>query len=192
MIPLLIIRHGETPWNAQKRIQGQSDIPLSEAGRRQVSEWRLPPRFADFDWYSSPLQRARETARIMGAEAALCDALREMNWGEWEGRVWREVQAELGPAGMKKHHADSLDFRPPGGESPRDVQQRLQPWLAGLDRPGIAIAHKGVLQAIHAQATGWSMRGKPPLRFTHGYAYLFGISSGKPAALEMSIPLTDS
>ena len=61
-IPLAVIRHGPTDWNEQRRIQGHADRPLSQAGRATVSGWTLPAEIAAFDWYVSPLTRARETA----------------------------------------------------------------------------------------------------------------------------------
>ena len=57
MTPLALIRHGPTEWNEIGRIQGQSDVSLSANGRRQVAEWCLPPRLADFAWIASPLKR---------------------------------------------------------------------------------------------------------------------------------------
>jgi len=190
MTSLLLIRHGETAWNAEHRLQGKTDIPLSARGRSMVQSWLVPKTFNNFEWISSPLIRATETAKIMGHTARVEPALMEMSWGQWEGLNWVTLQAELGPEVMLTHGADSLDFRPPEGESPRDVQRRLRPWLEKIDKPTVAICHKGIIQAIYALASGWQMSGKPPIKFKHGHAYLFQVNSGTLTVDRMNITLT--
>ncbi len=189
MIPLLLIRHGQTTWNIEKRLQGQSDSPLSLPGRNEVRKWRIADEFKDFAWVSSPLKRAVETAQILGYDAAVIDNLKEMSWGRWEGKNWQKLQSHLGKETLKCYGADSLDFKPPDGESPRELQTRLFPWLAALQVPTIAICHKGIIQAIYSMASGWDMQDKPPVKIRTGYAYLFEIDNGHPSIVNMSIPL---
>lgn len=189
MTLLLMLRHGPTQWNAQKRIQGGTDIPLSAEGRSQVEKWRLPVQFKEFRCVSSPLARARETAWILGMEPETHEALREMSWGEWEGRVLPELRAELGDT-MNDNESLGLDFRPPGGESPRDMQKRLRPWLRSLTKPTLAIAHKGVIRALYAMANGWDMREKADTRLEEGAAHLFKIDKqGNPTIERLNIGL---
>jgi probable phosphoglycerate mutase len=91
---------------------------------------------------------------------------------------------------MARNEAAGLDFRPPGGESPRDVQKRLRPLLASLSRPTIAVTHKGVLRALYALATGWAMTGKAPHKLSDGFAHCFGVDEdGAPVVRELNIPL---
>ena len=191
MTSLLLIRHGETIWNAERRLQGQTDTPLSSAGRLMVQGWLVPDAFNQFEWVSSPLQRATETAKILGHMPIIEPALREMSWGQWEGLNWKELQINLGREVMRAHGADSLDFRPPQGESPRDLQNRLRPWLEQIERPTIAVCHKGVLQAIYALASGWQMSGKSKIKFRHGDAFLFQVNSGTVTEDKMNIALTN-
>ncbi len=172
MTDLLMIRHGPTMWNAGKRLQGETDIPLSPQGRTVVSAWRVPRQYAHYRCLASPLSRAMETARILGFEPEPVEALREMSWGQWEGQQISELRTRLG-AEMADNEARGLDFRPAGGESPRDVQDRLRPWLNCLREPTLAIAHKGVLRALYAMASGWDMRGKPEIRLEDQTAHLF-------------------
>lgn len=193
MTPLAVIRHGPTAWNAEGRIQGTTDIPLSAAGRAVVGGWRVPPELAGFRWVSSPLSRALETARLLGAEPDLEPLLAEMDHGEWEGRVVRQLRAELGPE-MAENERRGLDFRPPGGESPRDVQRRLRPWLAGVaraGRPTVAVCHHGVLRAIHALASGWDMTAEPPVGLAPAAAHLYALDDdGRPTVERLNISLT--
>jgi len=190
--PVVFIRHGPTTWNAEKRIQGRVDISLSTEGRGVVATWRLPAEFSGFKWYSSDKKRAIETARIMGLDPETEPHLSEMNWGEWEGRVIGELRAEYGEE-MAANERRGLDFRPPGGESPRDVQKRVAGWIAATARGGRgvgAVVHAGVIRTIYCLASGWNMTGKPPVKLLDGTAHLFDVDNhGMPSIGRLNIPL---
>lgn len=189
MTSLLVIRHGETDWNAEGRIQGHTDRPLSPAGRTALVGVRLPLEWGGGRCLSSPLLRAVETARLLGLAPHPDPRLIEMAWGEWEGQRLEDLRAELGAA-MVENEARGLDFRPPGGESPRDVQTRLRPLLAGIDAPTIVVTHKGVLRALYALATGWTMTEKPPAKLLDGRAHAFELApNGMPGVVELNIVL---
>ena len=191
---LAIIRHGPTEWNAEGRIQGHTDIPLSAAGRAAVAGWRVPGELAGWRWLASPLMRARETARRLGAEPAIEPRLAEMDYGQWEGRLLDELRAEQGEA-MAEMERRGLDMQPPGGESPRDLQQRLKPWLAevgALGEPTVAVAHHGVLRAVYSLASGWDMTAKPADKLRPACAHLFAVAAGGDATIErLNIPLDE-
>lgn len=176
MIPLCLVRHGLTAWNVEGRIQGRTDMPLCEEGRRQVLAWRLPSGFAGARCLASPLSRAVETAQLMGfAGCAQEPRLIEMAWGGYEGFRLDELRARHGEA-FAAAEAMGLDFQPPGGESPRMVMARLADLLrelaAGQEEPVVMVSHKGVLRAAMALATGWPMLGRPPFRLRGGEALL--------------------
>jgi probable phosphoglycerate mutase len=186
MIPLLVIRHGPTDWNAAGLIQGRTDRPLSDAGRAQVAAWRLPQGWRAAECFASPLARALETARLLGLAAVPEPALIEMAWGDWEGRSLAELRAELGPE-MAANEQRGLDFRPPGGESPRDVQARLAPLLADLaarGRPAVLVTHKGVLRALYALASGWTMQGPGPAKLRDGCAHRLALRADGSLTVE--------
>lgn len=161
MRDIVLLRHAATPWNRDGRIQGRRDVALAAAGRAELSRRRLPACWRDGEWRVSPLARARESAALLGASSPAVDAaLEEMDWGEWEGARLADLRAAHGEA-MARNEARGLDFRPPGGESPRDVRERLAGWLGGLDPTGapvLAMTHKGVIRAALSLATGWDMR----------------------------------
>ena len=193
MTLLALIRHGATDWNEVKRLQGRVDRPLSEVGRAQVARWRLPLELQGFDWVASPLARARETARLLlEREVPTDSALIEMAWGAWEGRTLAELRAELGPA-FTETEANGLDFRAPQGESPRDVQARLSPWLlriACASRRTAAVTHKGVIRAVLALATEWDFLGTPPAKLDWSSAHLFRLNErGRPCVERLNISL---
>ena len=176
MTSLAVIRHGPTAWNEDKRLQGRADVPLSADGRAAVAAWRLPPEIAGFAWTSSPLSRAVETAEILGARNPVIEPrLTEMDWGTWEGSRLAELRRELG-AEMAEIEARGLDFQAPGGESPRQVQARLAPWLGEVAARGqatLAVTHKGVIRALVGLATGWAMTGEAPAGLGRAAAHLF-------------------
>ena len=201
MTPLVLIRHGPTDWNAAGRIQGHSDVPLSDAGRRAVRTWALPAEITgavgDWDWLTSPLSRTRETAEILLPAAARATlrrepALIEMYWGTWEGQSLADIR-RAGGAKIAAVEARGLDFCPPGGESPRQVQARLAPLLATLAaraRPVVAVTHKGVIRAILAHAAGWDMVGRAPAKLRDACAHRFALEpDGTPRIEHLNIPL---
>lgn len=195
MTTLVLVRHGPTEWNQQHLVQGRSDIALSDDGRAEVAGWRLPDAFGGFDRVSSPLIRARETAEILfGETVATDDRLKEMDWAVWEGRTLADLRAEIGNL-MTAWEARGLDFRAPGGESPREVQARVLPFLAERARtetPTVAVCHRGVIRAIYALAISWDMTSKAPKRLADGCAQVFTLApDGMPSVSELDLPLTE-
>jgi len=194
MTVLAVVRHGPTEWNAVGRVQGRTDVPLNSAGVEEVHRWSVPPEVDDFFWICSPLSRAVETARILHGGEVECDArLIEMDWAIWEGATLAALRAELGDL-MRAWEAGGLDFRAPGGESPREVQARIAPFLlevARQRRHTIAVTHKGVIRALYALATGWDMTDKPPHKLHDSCLHLFRLAAdGTPALERLNIPLT--
>lgn len=190
---LALIRHGMTAWNREKRIQGRIDQPLSASGRRQLQALALPPWYRELRWYCSPLRRARETAEILGLDDYRVEsALIEMHWGEWEGQVLKPLRRQLGEV-MRANERRGLDFCPPGGESPRQVQARLQPWLeriAAADQAAAAVVHKGIIRCIYALACNWDMRGEAPVDFAWDAIHQFELdANGRLLPGYESIPL---
>jgi len=184
---LALLRHAPTGWNEEGRVQGRTDVPLSAAGRAAAQGWILPAPMDRWRRLASPLGRARETAGCLNPEAPYATDLRlaEMHWGEWEGRSLSNLRNELGDE-LIRREVQGLDFRAPGGESPREVCARLRPLLAEIGSAGIdtlAITHKGVVRAIYALATGWDMTEREPDRFRYPALHLFGIDDDGAATL---------
>lgn len=189
-----LLRHGSTAWNEQGRMQGRLDIPLSARGRAEVRAWRVPSEsMGPLPWVSSPLRRAVETAQLLSGAKPRCEgALIEMDWGEWEGFRLDELRARFG-AEFARMEKLGLDFRPPGGESPRDVLHRVEGWLAGAavqGKPLVAVSHKGVLRVALAAATGWDMTCKPPIRLQPATLHRFAVAhDGSISIVECNVPL---
>ena len=164
-IPLYFIRHGETDWNAARRYQGQTDIPLNDRGRGQAARngRRLAEvlgRAAGFDFVASPLSRAAETMRIVRREMGLeADAFRreprlmEIQFGNWEGQTWADL-AGHDPEGFAAWKADSWGWGPAGGESYEVLSRRVAGWLAEVRQPTIVAAHGGVSRVLRGLVLG--------------------------------------
>lgn len=163
-MPLLyFIRHGETDWNAEGRVQGTRDIPLNRKGIGQASAagailldvlkttGRVP---ADFDFVSSPLGRARHTMHLLRVALGLPENgyrldqdLREIAYGDWEGMTFAEMEKH-----SPEHYALRLKDRwgtaAPAGESYAQVHDRLAAWYGALTADTIAVAHGGTMRAL--------------------------------------------
>lgn len=168
MIRLAFLRHGVTGWNREGRIQGRTDIPLDGEGRDRLDRLALPEAWRGAVLHASPLSRAAETARRLGGGRPVrADArLIEMDWGAWEGRHGAALRAD--PAsGYRDIEQWGWDFRPPGGESPADLRDRLTGWLKDLanEQAGahLVVSHIGVMRVALALAWGWDFRGPPPV-----------------------------
>jgi len=192
-ILLVLLRHGETPWSRDKRVQGRTDIGLTDAASALLAKRRLPDPYAGMPVFTSPLTRCTQTAAQLRLTAPITEPrLIEMAWGQWEGCSLADLRAEQGAA-MAENEARGWDFMATGGESPRQVWQRVGPWLAeraALGSPTLAVTHRGVMRVILAQATGWDMLGKPPAKLDWQTLQLLTLDKhGMPAVQRLNLPL---
>jgi broad specificity phosphatase PhoE len=157
------VRHGETDWNAERRLQGQLDIPLNDLGRQQAAQCGHILRdlitarhktAPDFAFISSPLSRARETMEILRSSLGLprpgyaIDArLAELSFGRWEGLTYKEVRT-LDRSVLAVRERDKWNFCPPEGESYAKLMVRLRSWKAELTSDAIVAAHGGVARVL--------------------------------------------
>jgi probable phosphoglycerate mutase len=159
MTRIALIRHFPTDWNAERRLQGQTDRPLTDAARAELQALALPPNWQDAAIVASPLSRASETATILarGARIRIEPRLVELSWGAWEGRTATDLLAD--PAsGFRPTGEMGWTDRPPGGESPADAWGRVQPFLARLataGEPAILVCHKALMRVILGVAWNW-------------------------------------
>lgn len=166
---LIFVRHGQTDWNRERRLQGQRDIPLNNHGRAQardngraIARW-LAGRAIDpdtLDFVSSPMGRARETMELIRAGLGLAadgyrldDRLKEITFGEWEGFTLPELERTV-PDAVAARERDKWRTVPPAGESYEMLHARVRPWFLELDRPTLAVAHGGVWRALQIAIEG--------------------------------------
>jgi broad specificity phosphatase PhoE len=182
------IRHGETDWNVQGRLQGRRDIPLNARGRAQAvhcggilrdlfaREGRDP---AGLDYASSPLKRATETMQLVrGALGLAPDAyagdprLAEIAFGDWEGSTIAQLH-ERDPVHIAQREQDKWHFLPPGGESYEMVTARMRDWYASLTRDTVVTAHGGTARGLIATLGIAKPAAAPLLDIEQGMVYVF-------------------
>jgi probable phosphoglycerate mutase len=156
MTRIALMRHFPTAWNAEGRLQGQTDVPLSTAACGQLAGLGLPPPWDEARLVASPLSRAAGTARLLaGGRAVATDPrLVELGFGTWEGRRTDELAADP-ESGFRPSSEWGPDERAPGGESLAEAWARLAPALAGIaadPTPAVIVAHKSVMRLILRRA----------------------------------------
>ncbi|MBM3388817.1 MAG: histidine phosphatase family protein [Betaproteobacteria bacterium] len=163
---IILIRHGETDWNTQTRIQGHTDIGLNPHGRWQAQ--RLAAALADEGLsmvYTSDLQRARATAQAVadtsGVPLAVTPTLRERAFGTFEGRTFAEIESQW-PEHARRWRRRDPSFCPPGGEALQDFFERsvqaVHTLAAQHQGQTVAmVAHGGVLDCLYRAATGQAL-----------------------------------
>lgn len=162
---LYYVRHGETDWNVEARLQGRRDIPLNANGRAQATrcgnvlaalfarEARAP---ATFDYIASPLMRARASMELLRTTLkldpngyAVDPLLTEISFGRWEGFTLAELQ-RTDASGVEMRERDKWNFVPPEGENYRALAARMGDWYERLARDAVVVAHGGTLRALIA------------------------------------------
>jgi alpha-ribazole phosphatase len=162
---ILLTRHGETVANAAGKFSGHNDVVLTEHGRRQARALgkRLQGTVIDAA-YASDLSRARETAELVltgrDLPVTTMPALREVSFGDWEGKTFEEVRREWPDAWQRMRSIDD-DFSAPGGELLRDTRRRVVDALTriaeeNVDRTVLVAAHGGTIQIALAHVLGMS------------------------------------
>jgi probable phosphoglycerate mutase len=193
--PFAVLRHAPTLWNAEGRLQGLTDIPLSPVGEAAARSWRLPEPADRWRRMCSPLQRARRTAELVqpSMPVTVDSRLREMSFGLWEGKSVAQLRAEGGEAFAAAEDL-GLDFHPPGGESPRLAMARFADWtraIAVAGEPAVAVSHKAAIRALLALATGWNMMGRQPVRLDWRCLHFFTAhGDGKVTLDRPNVPLS--
>lgn len=163
MVRFNLIRHGQTQWNLEHRIQGEKNLPLSAQGRLQVKSWGSCLKKMSLDLIlSSPMIRARETSEILGKGLGLEifeeKNLREQSFGLWEGRRINDIRQAC-PGAVEYQESLGWDFCPPGGESRNGVLKRS---LGAFEQAAkrfkghnvLVVVHNGVMRSLVYHALG--------------------------------------
>jgi broad specificity phosphatase PhoE len=182
------IRHGQTEWNVAGRLQGLHDVPLNAHGRSQsihcggilrdlfARDGRNP---ADFNYVSSPLGRACETMALVRPEFGLPargyevdQSLAEISFGEWEGFTIAQLH-ERDPQRIAQREHDKWNFVPPGGESYKQVSERMGRWYGSLERDTVVTAHGGTARGLMAYLGIAKPAAAPLVDIAQGVVYVF-------------------
>jgi len=185
---LYYVRHGETDWNVEQRLQGHRDTALNARGRGQAAHCgdllrdllvRDGRAAADCAYVSSPLTRARETMELvrtaldLDPRAYQRDArLIEISFGAWEGLKLSEIEARS-PHALAERERDKWGFTPPGGESYAALTKRVGDWYASVDRDTVVAAHGGVARGLIAHFNILPHEEAAHADIAHGVVYVF-------------------
>jgi probable phosphoglycerate mutase len=184
---LIVIRHGETAWNREKRMQGTTDTPLSDVGREQARA--LGRRLASHAFaalYTSDLSRAWDTARaiaeLTGREAVTDPRLQERRFGIFEGLTAEEIVARY-PEEHARFASRDPDYAVPGGESARSFTERCIGCLAEIAgrHPGgevVVVTHGLVLDSLYRAAHGLDHGARRPVPLINASLNIFGYGRG--------------
>jgi broad specificity phosphatase PhoE len=201
-----LVRHGLTPWNAQKRFMGQSDIPLSVRGHAQARALARALRGRELAAiYTSDLARALETARIIAAGRTppvpvhASQDWRELNFGAWQGLTYAQIAAryqdQLGFFSDPEHYA------PPGGESTASLLQRLRAELLAVAQSldwsargdAVIVSHSGALRVLLCDLLGMPLERQWQLRIDAGSLSALDVSLGQEAhTLDVTLVLLNA
>jgi broad specificity phosphatase PhoE len=182
------LRHGETDWNVEGRLQGQRDIPLNARGRAQAAHCGeiLHDLFARdgvdpaaLDYVCSPLLRAQVTMELarpalgLPAQGARIEPrLIEISFGQWEGFTIAELRTR-DPQRIAAREHDKWHFTAPGGESYKTVAARVRDWYDDLRRPSVVAAHGGTARGLMASLGIAKPAAAPLLDIAQGVVYVF-------------------
>jgi broad specificity phosphatase PhoE len=189
MSTIYYIRHGETEWNADGRLQGLQDVPLNNLGRKQAANAGsiLADLFArdgrneqSLAFIASPLGRARSTMELVRGTLSLPphdysvdDRLREIGYGQWEGSTLAQMQAE-DPDVFARRQVDKWTVSPPGGETYAAVQARMADWYKEITADTVAVAHGGTARALMVVLGIETPDSVADLTIEQGAVYVFG------------------
>ena len=159
-MPLIyFLRHGQTDYNASKRIQGTLEIPINEKGRGQARRngsllAELIGEKDRFDFVASPLLRARQTMEIVRDTMRVSalgyrtdDRLKEISFGAWASLTWPDIEARE-PEAYACRQADRWNVAAPGGETYRDVYRAVAGWVESVTSDTVVVAHYGTARCI--------------------------------------------
>jgi broad specificity phosphatase PhoE len=182
------IRHGETQWNAEERLQGTQDVPLNDLGRKQAAGAghilgdllaRDGRSATSLPFVASPLGRARATMelvrgalKLLPGDYAIDARLREIGYGEWEGSTLAQAQA-ADPELFARRQASKWTVAPTGGESYVAVQERVTEWYHQLTGDTVAVAHGGTARALMVALGFETPESAADLLIEQGAVYVF-------------------
>ncbi len=175
--PIYFVRHGETEWNRLGLIQGWTDIPLNDTGHLQAQcvgrAFSAHPEVTrDCRFVVSPMVRTRQTMvhiadslSLPESHISISPAIKELGFGVWEGKPFWELKASpIYPADPETRYS----WRPTGGESYEDGQERLSDWLKGIQDPTVVVSHGALGRCLIGLLTNQTIREMVGIRMHQG------------------------
>ena len=162
---IYFVRHGETKWNVERRLQGRLDSPLTERGRQHALANALAlieAEVSTLPFFVSPLRRARATLEIIRERIGLAEdgysvdeRLAEVRFGDWEGLTFKEIESNF-PEQWAERQRSKWTHAPPNGESFAQASERLKAWAGELRGDAVVVAHGAVGRILRGLNLGMS------------------------------------
>jgi alpha-ribazole phosphatase len=196
---IYLLRHGVVTGNGEKRFIGQSDPPLSEAGSHQARQWHRRLGSVEFEAIlCSDLKRSEETARIIAGDTKkvirIMPELREIHLGQWDGLSMAYVRRHF-PEKWRKRGENLSSYRPSGGESFKDLQNRVVPTFeevgGQLKGHGLIVAHAGVNRVILCHVLGMPLSNLFRLAQDYGALNIIDCGKNSPQVLALNLQPVD-
>lgn len=197
-----LLRHGQTVWNTEKRIQGSGNSPLTPEGVASCREWGHFLSTQSITWQriiASPLQRTMETAELVNEALGLPvhhdEKVREMHWGEWEGLTLEQIKSNW-PGTLEELIQDGWNFRPPEGESRKEMLQRVtasceENRARWPNENLLVISHLGVIKSLLYHADGRSYLPEEPRIIYSNRFHILHFCDGTFSVTNRNITLPD-
>lgn len=187
MPKIYLVRHGQTDWNAELRLQGQEDTALNGTGRGQASRnggvlANILSNLDAFDFVASPLSRTRETMEIVRKALGLPadsyrtdDALKEIHFGDWQGLTWDQLR-ETNPQEIAARFDDPWNTVAPGtdGESYAMLSARALGWLGTVEKDAVVVTHGGVIRCVMGHIEQTPEQQIPHIEIPQDRVYVIG------------------
>lgn len=191
----IIVRHGQTSWNARKIFQGTTDVPLSNIGLSQANLLAKKLSKEEIDViYTSMLKRAVQTAEKIQkfhkkAKIVKAKELNELSWGIWEGIKLDEVKKKY-PQLYEKREKDRFNFKAPKGESLKMLKKRIKKFLSGI-RPKsqgtvLIVGHLNVNRVLIGALMGWKDKRMPSINLDNASVVVIKANKGRAKILRTS------
>ncbi len=195
MLEIVLIRHGQTDWNRERRVMGRRPIPLNAVGRREAKRLaRTFDRVSIDAFYSSPVHRAMETSRLIVCGRRLsvkrAPEMAEILYGVWEGRTFDEIG---GDQAYQIYHKTPRRAHPPGGERIVDVYNRAVGFIERLRRRHrggrvLVVSHADVIKAVLIRYLGLDLNHLLKLRVDNGSISLLWFNGTRERVLAVNCP----
>ena len=198
-----LLRHGQTIWNREKRIQGSGNSPLTPEGVASCRKWGHFLSTQPITWHriiASPLQRAVETAELVNETLGLPihrdEKIREMHWGQWEGLTLDQIKSTW-PGKVEELIQLGWDFRPPGGESRKELLQRV---LSSCEQNStrwpndnlLVISHLGAIKSLLYHVEGRDYLPKEPKILYNNRFHILHYCNGTFSVTNKNITVPDN
>ncbi len=197
MLEIILVRHGQTDWNRDRRVMGARPIPLNTQGKREITQLAQLLSDVEFDIiYTSPLMRAFQTSRILSRGRSVkvekVTEIQEIDYGEWVGRTFEDISREKM---FKTYYANPKDAQAPGGEKMTEVIKRGASFIESLRKKHkegrlVVVSHADVIKSILIHYMELDLNDLHKFRVDNGAVSLLQFEAERARVLSINCAVT--